>query len=171
MVKFIHSVAIITFRQHKLNSGPIHQDTLQCLNEWNVFRNKGSHFIHLNINSSLSKIEELRCIAKSTNAGGISICEFKLDASVLEQEISIDNCKILLCNWNRHGEGVACYMRNNLICNIISAFLLEIENIFFEILLFNSKPIMIGTIYRTPLPQVKVTFKKYKIIIWIILIQ
>ena len=52
-------------------------------------------FIHLNINSLLPKIEQLCFIAKSTNAVIIGICESKLDTSVLEQKISIDNYKIL----------------------------------------------------------------------------
>ena len=51
-----------------LNSGPFHQDTVPCLNEWNTFQNNGLHFIHLNTNSLLSNIEGLHFIAKSTNA-------------------------------------------------------------------------------------------------------
>ena len=74
-----------------LNPGPVYQDTLQCLNEWNVFKNRGLHFIHLNSSSLLPKIEELCLIAKSTKAAVIGICESKLDASVLDPEISIDN--------------------------------------------------------------------------------
>ena len=100
-----------------LNPGPVHQGTLQCSNEWNVFKNRGLHFIHLNINSLLPKIEELRFIAKSTNAAVIGICESKLDASVLEQEINIDNYKILRCDRNRQGGGVARYIRNDLSYN------------------------------------------------------
>ena len=96
-----------------LNPGPVHQGTLQCSNEWNDFKNRGLHFIHLNINSLLLMIEELPFIAKSTNAAVIGICESKLDASVLEQEINIDNYKILRCGRNRHGGGVACYIRND----------------------------------------------------------
>ena len=115
-----------------------------------VFKNRGLHFIHLNINSLLPKIEELRFIAKSTNAAVIGICESKLDASVLEQEINIDNYKILRCDRNRHGGGVACYIGNDLSYNILSVFPCEIENIFFEILLPNSKPVIVGTIYRPP---------------------
>ena len=65
------------------------------------FKNRGLHFIHLNIISLLYKIEELRYIAKSTNAPVIGICKSKLDASVLDPEISIDNYKILCCDRNR----------------------------------------------------------------------
>ena len=42
-----------------LNPVPIHQRTLPCLNQWNVFKKKGLHFIHLNIKHILSKIDEL----------------------------------------------------------------------------------------------------------------
>ena len=86
-----------------LNLGPVRQDTLQYLNEWKVFKNRGLNFIHLNINSLLPKIDELRYIAKSTNAAVIGICESKLDASVLDPEISINNYKILRCDKNRQG--------------------------------------------------------------------
>ena len=131
-----------------LDLGPVHQDTLQCSNEWNVFKKKGLHFIHVNINSWLSKFEELRYIAKSTNTAVIGACESKFDASVVDPELSIDNYKILRCDGNRQGGGVVCYVRNDLSYNTLSVFPRDIENIFFEILLPNSKPITVRTIYR-----------------------
>ena len=36
------------------------------------------HFIHLNINSLLSKIDEIRCIAKLTNATVIGLSKTKV---------------------------------------------------------------------------------------------
>ena len=47
-----------------LNLVPNHQHKLQCLSKWNIFKSRGLQFIHLNINSLLPKIEELRIIAK-----------------------------------------------------------------------------------------------------------
>ena len=41
-------------------------------------------------------------------------------------------------------------MRNDLSYNILSALRREIESVFFEILLPNTKPITVGTIYRPP---------------------
>ena len=133
-----------------LNPGPTHQQKLQCLNKWDIFKSRGLHFIHLNINSLLLNIEEPRIIAKSTNVAIICISESKLDESVLEPEIEIYDYKILWCDSNRHRAGVACYIRNDLSYNIISVFPSEIESGFFEILLPNSKPITVGTIYRPP---------------------
>ena len=89
-----------------LNLGPVHQDTTQCSSEWIVFRSRYLHFIHLNVISLIPKIEEIRYIAVSNNVAVIGICESKLDASVLEQEITLDNYKILRCDRNRHC--VAC---------------------------------------------------------------
>ena len=88
----------------------------------------------------------------STNAVIICISQSKLHESVLEPKIQIDNYKILQCDRNRHGGGVACYIRNDLSYNILSVFPREIKSVFFEILSPNSKPITVGTIYR-PLNQ------------------
>ena len=100
---------ILLFGDISLNPGPNHQHKLQCLNKWNIFKSRGLHFIHLNISSLLQKIEEVQIIAKSTNAAIIGISESKLDESVLEPEIQMDDYKILRCDRNRHGGGVACY--------------------------------------------------------------
>ena len=96
----------------------------------------------------LPKIEELCYITKFTNAAIIGICESKLDASVLDPELNLDYYKILHCDRNRQGGGVACYVRNDLSYNTLSVFPREVENIFFEILLPNSKPITVGAIYH-----------------------
>ena len=131
-----------------LNPGPNKQYKLQTTNwiflnqNFKIFLNQ--HFIHLNINSLLPKIEKLRIIAKSTDAAIIGISESKLDESVLEPEIPIDAYKILWCDRNRHGGCVASYIRNDSRSYNIFVFPHEIESVFFEILLPNSKPITVG---------------------------
>ena len=133
-----------------LNPGPPHNNQLPPQNEWSVFNSRGLHFIHLNINSLLPKIVKLRNIAKLSNAAVIGIGESKLDDSVLSSEIHINNYNTLCCDWNRHRGGVVCYIRNDLSYDVKSFFPLKIENIFFEILLPNTKPIIVGIIYRPP---------------------
>ena len=133
-----------------LNPGPPHNNQLQPQNEWSVFNSRGLHFIHLNINSLLPKIDELRNIAKLSNAAVIGIGESKLDDSVLSSEIHIDNYNTLRCDRNRQGGGVVCYIRNDLSYDVKSCFPPEIENIFFKILLPNTKPIVAGIIYQPP---------------------
>ena len=122
-----------------LNLGSFHN--LQPLdhNKWNIFKHRGLHFLYFNINSLLPKIDELRYIAKLTNAAVIGISESKLDDSVPTSEIQVDEYDLLRCDRNRHGGGVACYVRNDLSYNVKSYFSKDIENIFFELLLPNTK--------------------------------
>ena len=96
-----------------LNPGP-HNNMLQPQSEWSVFTSRGLHFIHLNINSLLPKIDELRNIAKLSNAALIGISESKLDDSVLSSEKHIDNYNTPRYDRNIHGGGVVCYIRNDL---------------------------------------------------------
>ena len=105
----------------------------------------GLHLIHLNINSLLSKIDELREIAKKTRATVIGITESKLDG-----EINIDGYELVRSDRNRHGGGVACYIRNDISFSVRGNFSSEIENIFLDILLPKTKPILIGILYRPP---------------------
>ena len=63
--------------------------------KWLHFKNRGLHFLHININSLLCKIDELRQIAKKSNATIIGITESKLDKSVTDEEVKIEGYKIL----------------------------------------------------------------------------
>ena len=56
---------------------------------WNIFQKRDMYFIHLNINSILPKIDEIRCIAKLTNATVIGLSETKLGNTVLSRELEI----------------------------------------------------------------------------------
>ena len=133
-----------------LNPGPFRNLQPLVHDKWNIFKHRGTHFLHLNINSFLPKIDELRHITRLTNAAVIGISESKLDDSVLTSEIQIDEYDLLCCDRNRHGGGVAGYTRNDLSYNVKSYFPKDIENIFFELLLPNTKPIVVGAIYRPP---------------------
>ena len=131
-----------------LNPGPL-QEQSQLNNEmWSPFRKRGLHFLHLNINSILPKIDELRHIAKVSNVSVIGISESKLDSSVQNSEISIPGYDILRCDRNRHGGGVASYIRNDICFNQIKVFSKVVEQVFFDILLPNSHSITVGIFYR-----------------------
>ena len=118
--------------------------------KWLPFKKRGLHLLHLNINSLLSKIEELREMAKVTRAAIIGISESKLDDSVLDGEVNIEGYDIVRSDRNRHGGGVACYIRSDISFNVRTDFSADIENIFFDMLLPKLKPILVGIIYRPP---------------------
>ena len=133
-----------------LNPGPVYNHHLPSLKEWHIFKMKGLHLLHLNANSLLPEINELRYIAKLSNTTVIGITESKLGNCILDSEIKIDNYQILHCDRNRKGGGVACYVRNDLSYTEKDFFPEKIENIFFENLLPKTKPISVRIIYRPP---------------------
>ena len=103
--------------------------------------------MHLNINGLLPKIDELRHTARPSNAAVIGISESKLDKSVTNCKILIDNCDLLHCDRNRNRGGVACYIRNDLSYTQKNPFPNDIENAFFGIHLPKTKPITVRIIY------------------------
>ena len=68
----------------------------------------------------------------------------------LDGEVFIDGYEIVRSDRNRNGGGVACYVRSDMAFNVRKDFSMDIENIFFDILLPNSKPILVGIFYRPP---------------------
>ena len=109
--KSFYCILLLLSGDISLNPGP--KNNLQPLdsNELNFFKLRGLYLIHLNINSLLPKIDELRYIANSSNAAVIGISESKVDESVLQSEIQINNYDLLRPDRNRNGGGVACYIR------------------------------------------------------------
>ena len=67
-----------------INLNPGHQIKDRKLE---VFTRKRLHFINLNINSLLPKIDELHDIAKNSNTAVISISKTKLDNTVYDSEV------------------------------------------------------------------------------------
>ena len=133
-----------------LNPGPTQLPPQLNSENWSPFKKRGLHFIHLNINSLLPKIDELRHIARTSKVSVIGITETKLDESVLNNEINIEGYDILRLDRNRHGGGVACYIRNDISFTQLNIFSNDIENIIFDILLPNSHSITVGIFYRPP---------------------
>ena len=100
-----------------LNPGPINGSQQHDYDQRAVFKKRGLHFVHININSLLPEIDELRYIAKPSEAAVIDISKSKLDDSVLSSEIQTENYKLIRSDRNRYDGGVACFIRNDLSYN------------------------------------------------------
>ena len=115
-----------------------------------LLKTRGLHFCHLNVNSLLSKIGELRDITNYVRPATLGITDSKLDSSVANTEVNI-NYSIIRNDRNRNSGGVACYSRNELCFDIKNIFSNSIAHVFFlEILIPKFKPIAIRIIYRPP---------------------
>ena len=112
--KYFLRILLILYGDINLNPGPVYNNQSLDSNESNVFRSKGIHLIHLNVNSLLPKIDEIRYIAGRTRATVTGITESKLDEPIFQSEIQIDNYDLLRCDRNRNGGGVACYIRSDI---------------------------------------------------------
>ena len=151
-----------------LNPGPVYNNQSLHSNEWDVFRSKGIYLIHLNVDILLPKIDEIRYIAERTKAAVIGITESKLDESIFQSEIQIDNYDLLRCDRNRNGGGVARYIRSDISYVRKDFFPNVVENIFFEILLPKTSLITVGIMYGPPsqtnfLEILNMTFEKFDV--------
>ena len=115
------------------------------------FKQRGLHFIHLNVRSLLPKIDEIRLLSTRTNAACIMITETWLDDTVSDSEIHINNYSVRRKDRNRQGGGVCFFIRNNLTFNARNDLdHPELEASWIELLLPKSKPILCGVLYRPP---------------------
>ena len=79
-----------------------------------IFKKKGLHFAHLNCNSLLSKIDEIRQFSLDFKPHVLCLSETKIDSSVTHAEVEIDGYSIIRRDRNRHGGGVDCYVNNSI---------------------------------------------------------
>ena len=101
-------------------------------------------FVHLNCNSLLSKIEEIREFVLQSKPHIICFSESKLDSTVNDKDIAIDDYNLLRHDRTRNGGGVACFIRNSIHFNQRTDFPKNFENIFIDILLPKTTPILSG---------------------------
>ena len=62
---------------------------------WNIFKKRGMHFIHLNMNSLLPKIDEICYVDKLANATAVGLTETKLNNIVLSSELEIEGYELV----------------------------------------------------------------------------
>ena len=72
------------------------------------------HFIHLNLNSILPKIDKIRYTAKLTNTTVIGLSENKLDNAVLSSKLEIEVYDVVRSDRSRRGGDVVCFVKNSI---------------------------------------------------------
>ena len=78
--------------------------------------------LHIDVNSLLLKIDELRYIVRHIKPAILRITKSKLDSSVSDQEVNIIGHSVLRSDGNRNGGGVACYVAVDLCFDTINIF-------------------------------------------------
>ena len=108
------------------------------------------YFIQLHVNVIEPKIQELRHLAKITNASVIGISETEFDGSVLSNEAAVVGYNLIRLDCSRKGGGVACFTKHSVVFSQKTKMRLNTERIFTEPYLPKSKPFVVGTLYKPP---------------------
>lgn len=130
-------------RNHQISDNLLTDDTLKS--------SKGISICLLNINSLISKIDEIKLLVLNNNIDILCLNETKIDQEIGNSEIHIDGYNIYRKDRNRHGGGVAIYSKESLNTKILHRHLNpDIESLWLELKPFKSSPIIIACIYRPP---------------------
>ena len=113
-----------------------------------MFKNKVLHFGHLNKNSILPKIEQLKSLLINSNISVLRITETKLDNTVNNEEVETKGYNLIRSDRNGMEGGIPCYIQTSIPFNYHGCLSENFEKILIDILLPKSKPIMLGIIYR-----------------------
>ena len=111
-------------------------------NDLDVSKKRGMHFIHININSSWPKIDEVCYIANITNASIVRIPKTKLDKTGLSSELEVDGFDLVRLDRTMRSSGVACCIKSLIAYSYKDRFCSNIESIFVEFYLSKPKPIL-----------------------------
>ncbi len=114
---------------------------------------KGLKIAHLNIQGILQKVDYLDILLHDNNVDVLCVSETWLTNNIDDSEVMINGynlCRLDRSNGKMRG-GVMCYIKENLCFKQnVDIHDDEVESIFVEINLPNTKPVAVGTIYRPP---------------------
>ena len=136
---------IPTQGENLLNPSQMPDNMFECFNR------RGLHFIHINARSVFHKLHEIRALALKIKPAVICISETWLDPSATKKSIEIDNYNVERNDRTTRCGGVCAYIRSDLSYNHkVELQNNDLEDLWLELLLPNTKPIYIGTCYRAP---------------------
>ena len=121
-----------------------------------TFKSKGLHFCNLNVHHLVPKIDELRITMEHEHSPDIfGMCETFLTDSVPDDQLAVTGFDLIRKDrsdtQNKAGGGVVLYYRNSLNCNRRREIeISNIETLWVELALPNSKPFLTCTLYRPP---------------------
>ena len=112
-------------------------------------KQQGLALAHLNVRSLLPKMEEIRILLSITKLDIFTVSETWLDSSVDDSEVQIAGYQCLRADRNRHGGGVAFYIKNDVaFTHRVDMNHPDMECIWVEVKLKN--PTLICCLYRPP---------------------
>ena len=120
------------------------------------FCSKGLHLCNLNIRHIVPKVDDLRISMAQDNCPDVlGLCETFLSSSVSDNQIALDGFDLIRKDRSdtqtKSGGGIVLYYRQSINCRRMSDIeISNIETLWTEISLPNSKPFLVCTVYRPP---------------------
>ncbi|XP_033759601.1 uncharacterized protein LOC117341849 [Pecten maximus] len=112
---------------------------------------KGLTFGHLNVRGLLNKVDHLRILLRNHTFDIFTVSESHLDNTIDDSDILIKGYNLFRKDRNRHGGGVATYIRDNISASEDSVDLTgTLELLSIKIQQKNSSPIICVNVYRPP---------------------
>ena len=116
----------------------------------NSIAGKGFKFAHLNVVSLVKNFEEIKLFLDNNEVDVLALNETRLDETIFDSEISIPMYHLIRKDRNRHGGGVAIYLKNTLnIQTIEHESLCHLEAICINLCLKSTKPILFDILVST----------------------
>lgn len=117
--------------------------------------------VSLNIASLLLHIDEIRAWLHNENVDFIALNETRLDSTIADNQVKLENYDIIRNDRNRNGGGVCVYLKNHINYRVRTDLMPnETEAIVIEILKPNSKPFIVISAYRPPCLNPDIFFEK-----------
>lgn len=105
----------------------------------------------LNINGLRYKTDDVRHIITHHQLHVLALCETKLDSSVPDSQVYIEGFRMWRRDRDSDGGGVALYVQDHIETRLRSDLIkTEVEIIWVEMKLPDSKPVLLGCCYRPP---------------------
>ena len=127
-------------------------DPKQLTCNFSFSANKFFSVLYFNCRSLLPKIDELAALCAANKPDVVCLVETWLSADVVNSEVAIHNYSLIRLDRNRHGGGVAIYVHNCVLYNIVLSGPAELELIIVSLCKSGFK-LCLGVFYRPPSSQ------------------
>ena len=113
---------------------------------------KGLLIAHLNVCSLRNKMSDLCTLMKLNNIHILAISETHVDSSFEDSSLGVNGYSLFRKDRNQYGGGVAVYVQSNIPVKIRrDLMLVDIEALWLQVHLPQTKPILVGCCYRPPI--------------------
>ena len=145
----IQSESITSSSSPKLDS--LQSDTNQSNLKYEKLKCRGLKICQLNVNSLIRHLDEVKSLLIFNKIDIFAVNETKIDSSVSDHEIAIENYVTIRKDRNRQGGGVALYIHKSLKVEILQHdSFKDLEIVAVVVHSKNCKPLSVATWYRPP---------------------